>query len=205
MKKFVRRIGFTLLVAVIFWCGTLVADRQKLGNDLIRLHVVANSDSESDQLQKLQVRDAVLKSLQKDLENIADPEAAKAYIREKLPYIKSMAENTLHSLGCEDAVQVSLCRETFDTRVYDTFSLPAGVYNSLRIIIGAGEGKNWWCVVFPGFCMPSCSRDVEAVAAGAGFSGYLSKSLTGEEGYELRFGILDIMGKLENLLFKGSD
>ena len=205
MRKVVRRIGFCLLIAMIFWCGTLAADRQKLGNDLIRLHVVANSDSESDQQQKLQVRDAVLESLRKDLENIADPEAAQAYIREKLPYIRNVAEKTLQKLGCEDAVQVSLCRETFDTREYDTFSLPAGVYNSLRIIIGAGEGKNWWCVVFPEFCMPSGSSDVETVAAGAGFSGSLSKSLTGEDGYELRFGILDAMGKLENLLFKGRD
>ena len=205
MRKFVRRIVFCLLIVLIFWCGTLIADRHKLGRDLIRLHVVANSDAETDQQWKLKVRDAVLESIQKDLAGIANPEAAQTYIREKLPYIRNVAEKTLRELGCDDAVQVSLCRESFDTRVYDTFTLPAGVYNSLRIIIGEGTGKNWWCVVFPEFCMPSGASDVETVAAGAGFSNSLRKSLTGEDGYELRFGILDAMGKLENLLFKGFD
>lgn len=202
MKKLMGRVGICLLAAVFFWCGMLVSDRQRLREELIRLHVVANSDSDQDQYYKLCVRDAVTESLKEDLEKVADQEQAKAYLQEKLPVIRRIAEETLTALGCDDTVAVSLCREAFDTRVYDTFSLPAGVYDALRIVIGEGEGHNWWCVVFPGLCLPAASDGVEDVAAGAGFPETLTDTLTGEEGYELRFGLLDAMGKLENLLFE---
>lgn len=203
MKKIMGRLGICLLVAAFFWCGTLLSDRQRLREELIRLHVVANSDSESDQYLKLRVRDAVTESLQEEMANIADTDQAKEYLREKLPQIQQIAVSTLRDLGCEDSVAVSLCRETFDTRHYETFSLPAGVYDALRIVIGEGKGQNWWCVVFPSLCLPAASEAVEDVAAGAGFPDALSESLTGKEEYEIRFGILDAMGKLENILFEG--
>ena len=203
MKKIMGRLFICLLLAAFFWCGTLISDRQRLREELIRLHVVANSDSREDQARKLQVRDAVTKSLQSELQNIQDAEQAKQYLQEKLPYIQEVAINTLQALGCEDTVSVSLCRESFDTRVYDTFKLPAGVYQALRIVIGEGQGKNWWCVVFPGLCIPAASEGFEDVAAGAGFPEALHQSLSGEESYELRFGILDVMGKLETVLFEG--
>lgn len=203
MKRMIKCVGICLLLAVLFWCGTLLSDRQRLHQELIRLHVVANSDSPVDQARKLRVRDAVTQSLRADLQNIQDVQQAKQYLQEKLPYIQKVAANTLHTLGCEDAVTVSLCLETFEKRVYDTFTLPSGVYQALRIVIGEGQGKNWWCVVFPGLCVPAASEGVEEVAAGAGFPGALNNALTGEEGYELRFGILDAMGKLENFLFAG--
>ncbi|MGM9588775.1 MAG: stage II sporulation protein R [Faecousia sp.] len=203
MRKTMGRIGICLLVAVFFWCGTLISDRQRLRQELIRLHVVANSDSPQDQARKLQVRDAVINSIQKDLESIGDVETAKAYLQEKIPYIQQVATATLASLGCEDTVAVSLCREAFDTRFYETFSLPAGVYNALRIVIGEGRGENWWCVVFPGLCIPAASEGVENVAAVAGFPDALCQALTESDGYELRFGILDAMGKLETFFFEG--
>lgn len=203
MKRTIGCVGICFLLAAFFWCGTLISDRQRLREELIRLHVVANSDSQEDQLLKLQVRDAVTESLKADLQNITNVEQAKDYLQKKLPYIQEVAEKTLQTLGCDTSVVVSLCRETFDTRVYDTFTLPAGVYNALRIVIGDGQGKNWWCVVFPSFCIPAASDGFEDVAAGAGFPDALNSSLAGEDGYELRFGILDAMGKLENILFEG--
>ena len=195
------RLSICMLTAVFFWCGTLVSDRQRLRQELIRLHVVAASDSEEDQRLKLQVRDAVTRSLQNDLTKLSDTEQAKAYLQAKLPVIQKIAADALASLGCDDSVTVNFCRESFDKRDYETFSLPAGVYESLRIVIGEGEGKNWWCVVFPSLCLPSATDGMEDVAAGAGFPDALTDSLTGEEGYELRFGILDAMGKLEKCLF----
>lgn len=203
MRKVTKRLGICFLIALCFWCGALLSDRQKLGQELIRLHVVANSDSSEDQSRKLRVRDAVTESLQKDMQNIADVEQAKNYLQERLPYIQSVAEKTLSALGCSDGVTVSLCRERFDTRVYDTFTLPAGVYNALRIVIGEGQGKNWWCVVFPSLCIPVTSQEFEDTAAGAGFSDTLNHTLTGEAGYQLRFGILDMMGRVENIFFPG--
>ena len=202
MRKAGRRILFCLLLAAFFWGGTLVADRQRLRQELIRLHVVAASDSEEHQAVKLQVRDAVLDSLQADLRNLADLEQAKAYLRENLPRIRSVANAVLREAGFDTEAAVTLCPEAFDTRVYDTFTLPAGVYESLRITIGEGEGKNWWCVVFPSLCLPAAGEDFQAAAAGAGFSEALTDTLTGEEGCELRFFLLDLLGKTENLLFR---
>lgn len=201
MRKLIRRIGFCFLLAALVWCGTLIADRQTLNEELIRLHVVANSDSDEDQAVKLRVRDAVIESLRSAMEDVADVEEAKAYLQENLPRIQQVANDTLEALGCDCEAVVTLCKETFDTRYYDTFTLPAGVYEALRITIGEGEGHNWWCVVFPTLCVPATSEGFADVAAGAGFSEELNGALTGEEEYEVRFFLLDVLGRVENLLF----
>lgn len=203
MKKLMRRVGICLMLAALVWCGALIADRQQLKQELIRFHVVANSDSEEDQAVKLQVRDAVIASVEADLRKIADVEEAKLYLQKNLPKIQQIANETLIAAGFAPDAAVSLCQEAFDTRYYDTFSLPAGVYEALRITIGAGEGHNWWCVTFPGLCIPATSDGFEAEAAGAGFSDALTGALAGEEEYEVRFFLLDALGKLENMFFAG--
>ena len=200
MKKLLKRVVLCFLLVCLVYAGALVADRQKLQNELVRLHVVAASDSEEDQAIKLQVRDAVLESLQAGLENATDIEAAKQYIASQLPKLESVANEVLVAAGCGDVATVSLQVEEFAARVYDTFSLPAGLYDSLRITIGEGEGRNWWCVTFPTLCIPATTEGFEAVAAGAGFSDELTGSLTGE--YEVRFYILDLLGQLENFLHR---
>ena len=202
MRKLIRRVGFCFLLAALVWCGTLIADRQRLNEELIRLHVVANSDSEEDQAIKLQVRDAVTESLRGAMEQVADVKEAKAYLQENLSKIQTVANEALKKAGCDYQAVVTLCKETFDTRYYDTFTLPAGVYEALRITIGEGEGKNWWCVVFPSLCIPATSEGFEDVAAGAGFPEALNGALTGEEEYEVRFFLLDALGKLENVFWE---
>ena len=200
MKKLLKRVFACFLLVCLVYTIALVLDRQKLRNELIRLHVVAASDSEEDQAVKLQVRDAVLESLQDGIENATDIEAAKAYIGSQLPKLESVANRVLAAAGCGDVATVSLQVEEFAARVYDTFSLPAGLYDSLRITIGEGEGRNWWCVTFPTLCLPATTEGFEAVAAGAGFSDELTGSLTGE--YEVRFYLLDLLGQLENFLHR---
>lgn len=202
MGKLIKRAGICLVLAAMVWCGCLLADRQRLNEELIRLHVVANSDSSDDQSVKLLVRDAVTKSLEQDLKQMASMEEAKAYLQENLPRIQRIANEVLEAAGFDEEAVVSLCREAFDTREYDTFSLPAGVYESLRITIGAGQGHNWWCVVFPSLCLPATSEGFADAAETAGFPGSLNSALTGEAGYELHFYLLDAMGKLENILFQ---
>ena len=200
MKKLLKPVFICFLLVCLVYTIALVLDRQKLRNELIRLHVVAASDSEEDQAIKLQVRDAVLESLQDGIENATDIEAAKAYIGSQLPKLESVANRVLAAAGCGDVATVSLQVEEFAARVYDTFSLPAGLYDSLRITIGEGEGRNWWCVTFPTLCLPATTEGFEAVAAGAGFSDELTGSLTGE--YEVRFYLLDLLGQLENFLHR---
>lgn len=203
MKKLMKRVGFLAMLAAFFWSGALLADREKLNENLIRFHVVANSDSEADQAVKLRVRDAVIAGIGKDLEKVADVEEARVYLLKSLPKIQQIANETLIAAGFEPDAAVSLCREAFDTRYYGTFSLPAGVYEELRITIGEGAGHNWWCVTFPALCIPATTDGFEAEAAGAGFSDTLTDTLTGEKHYEVRFFFLDALGKLENMFFAG--
>lgn len=200
MKKALKRIGICLGLVCLVWIGALVVDRQTLREELVRLHVVAASDSEEDQAVKLRVRDAVIESVQSEMQNVTDAEQAKAYLQENLPKIEAVANQVLAEAGFSDKAVASLCQEEFAARVYDTFTLPAGLYNSLRITIGEGAGQNWWCVVFPSLCIPATSEGFEEVACGAGFSDTLTDTLTGEDGYEVRFFLLDALGNLENLL-----
>ena len=196
MKKLLKRIMICFLAVCVVYLGALAADREKLKSELVRLHVVAASDSDEDQAIKLRVRDAVLESLQDALADVADAAQAKAYIECNLPKIEAVANEVLAAAGCGDVAAVSLQIEEFAARVYDTFSLPAGLYDALRITIGPGEGRNWWCVVFPGLCLPATAEGFADVAAGAGFSEGLTGSLTGE--YEVRFLLLDVLGRIEN-------
>ena len=200
MKKLLKRVFVCFLLVCVVYTIALAGDRQKLQNELIRLHVVAASDSEEDQAVKLRVRDAVLESLQAGLTEATDIDAARAYIESQLPRLESVANEALAAAGCSDLATVSLQVEEFAARVYDTFSLPAGLYDSLRITIGEGKGRNWWCVTFPTLCMPATTEGFEAVAAGAGFSEELTGSLTGE--YEVRFYLLDLLGQIENFLHR---
>ncbi len=203
MKKLYKRILFCACLSGLIWCGGLVSQREQLNENLIRLHVVADSDSPEAQTIKLEVRDAVIATLSDAMQSIADIDEAKAYIRENLPKIEAAANAVLEKAGCGENAIATFAEEVFDTRFYDTFSLPAGVYEALRITIGDGEGKNWWCVVFPTLCVPATSEGFADVAAGAGFPDTLTAALEGEQGYELRFYLLDLLGRLEAKFFPG--
>ena len=163
----------------------------------------ANSDGKEDQQIKLQIRDAVLGSLRTDLQKLSDANAARDYLRTNLPKIQETAKAVLQKAGIDSSVAVTLGKEAFSARVYDTFTLPSGVYESLRIVIGEGQGKNWWCVTFPSLCMPEGEETFADAAAAAGFSGTLCETLGEKETHEIRFFLLDKLGQLENILFAG--
>jgi len=201
MKKYFRRIMVCGLIALLCWSVFLIADRRRLQTGLIRFHVVAHSDSDADQEIKRNIRDVVLESIQEDIRKIGDIKEAREYLQNHLPIIQLLVERTLHDLGFVGNATVTLCKEQFDIRHYDTFSLPAGVYESLRIVIGDGLGHNWWCVSFPGLCIPATTVEFCDTAVGAGFSEPLVQSLSGNEEYEIHFLLLNQLGKLENYLF----
>ena len=180
-------------------CAVSQARQQQLAQKLIRLHVVANSDTAEDQRVKLLVRDAVLRATADVLEEETDPEEA---LQNGLPAIEQAANETLSRLGSGDTAKVSLRRELFPTRDYETFRLPAGVYRTLRVTIGAGEGHNWWCVVFPALCLPANAEDFEAVCEAAGFTEGEISVLTEETGeIEVEFKTLELLGKLKKILW----
>lgn len=202
MRLIKRSIAFCLFLAVCAGIYTLSADKQRLRDDIIRLHVVGASDTAQDQQIKLQVRDAVLQAVQHGMESLPDARDAKVFLQSSLQRIEAEANRALERAGVKDRATVSLQREYFDTRAYDTFTLPAGVYESLRVTIGAGEGKNWWCVVFPALCTGATVEETEDIAAGAGFSDSLSGAMGGEPQYRIRFFLLDLWGKLEKFFGK---
>lgn len=203
MRKIAKLLMIIVLILGLFWCGTVIADRKTLSEDLIRLHVVGASDTQEDQQIKLQVRDALIEYLQQHMPDAEDVEAAKEALKGMLSQLEETANAVLSTAGMTDRAKVTLTTEEFPSRHYDTFSLPAGIYESLRVTIGEGQGKNWWCVVFPSLCMPATTEGFADTAAGAGFSDSLSGALQGQSGYEIRFFLLDCMGWLQNLFSKG--
>lgn len=194
MKKLSKFIGLSLAACVVLSVMTLAADKLTLRNGLVRLHVVAASDTDADQAVKLWVRDAVLDAVAK-LEQPKDADQAKKILGENLEQLEHAANKALREAGSSDIAMVTLHREEFPVRHYDTFSLPAGVYESLRVTIGEGNGRNWWCVVFPALCFDAVSE--ETVQAG-GFSEGLYRTVSRRRGYEVRFFFLDLLGKAEN-------
>jgi stage II sporulation protein R len=202
MKKFGKFIGLLLLLVSAFQLGIIANEKQILAENLIRLHVVADSDSAEDQNVKLQVRDAITEKLGSVMEQMPDMQSAKEYIQAQLPVLEGIANEVLRSAGSACKAVVTFAKETFPTREYDTFALPAGVYESLRVTIGSGEGKNWWCVVFPRLCVSATSVGFEDTAVSAGFSDELAGSLTGKPQYKVRFFLLDCFGWLENWIYE---
>ena len=202
MKRQIKRIAWVALAVALVFLWGLLTDSKALHDDLLRLHVVGASDSQEDQDVKLLVRDAVLASLEDGLRDLTDPAAAYDYVARMLPQVEQAANKALELAGFSDTVTVSLTEEAFTTREYDTFSLPAGVYKALRIVIGEGEGKNWWCVVFPRLCVGT-EEDFVETASMAGLSDDLTGALEGE--YEIRFWLLDKIGEIKNRFFDSSD
>ena len=198
-KRRLQLAAAVLAVLTAASCAYLQSAQKSLAGKLIRLHVVANSDSAADQARKLQVRDAVLACAQQALADAEDPRAALA---EALPALQQAAQERLRALGDGSPVTVTLCKERFPTRAYETFSLPAGVYESLRVRIGSAQGHNWWCVVFPALCMSAGMDELELAAQAAGMTQGEVRLITGEDaGFELKFRTLELLQKLKALLF----
>ena len=202
MKRHLRRLALVAFAVICIYGWGIVTDSQALHDQLLRLHVVGASDSREDQDVKLLVRDAILQSLEEGLRDVTDPQQAWDYVARMLPKVEAAANRCLAAAGFSDTVAVSLTEEAFPTREYDTFSLPAGGYKALRVVIGEGEGQNWWCVVFPQLCMGTEAEFVET-ANMAGFSEELTGTLEGE--YELRFWLLEKLGEVKNRLFASSE
>lgn len=185
MKRIVVCI-LLLLAAVLGWLAAAQAQQAVLAEKLLRLHVVANSDSEYDQALKLLVRDAVL--------DAAGGLSDRASVEAALPRLQAAAE----AVSAGQQVTVTLGYEEFPTRVYGSFSLPAGVYPTLRVTLGEGKGHNWWCVVFPSLCLRAAS-EVESVAVAAGFTEEEVTLIT-EEPYSIKFKTLELIQKFRRWL-----
>ena len=165
-------------------------------DSVVRLHVLANSDSEYDQALKLQVRDGVLASTAELLSDCTTREQALEVIGANLDTIRRSAQEVIEREGAEYDVTVKLCEEDYPTKNYESVCFPAGRYMSLQVCIGEAEGKNWWCVLFPGMCLSAASKtDAEQAFIQAGLTPEQYKLVTESDGakYKLRFKFLEIL------------
>ena len=142
--------------------------QQELASGVIRLHVIAASDAAADQRLKLQVRDTVLAETTAWLDGAQTREEAQRRLQLHLSDVCTAAADTLRAADCGDEVRAVLSPETYPTRDYGTFALPGGEYLSLRVIIGEGQGHNWWCVVYPPLCTATVTAELEDAAQACG-------------------------------------
>lgn len=185
-----------VLFAVIVLSVLPVNGEEKIYSDLVRLHVIANSDSDEDQALKLKVRDAVL-SEACALDMGTDKESAQAALSANRERLCAAARRTVEAEGYTYGVSVELGSEKYPERTYEDFVLPAGTYTSLRVIIGEGDGHNWWCVLYPPLCTSTAEEREETFIA-AGFTDEQYKAITdgGKTKYKVKFKIVEILEEI---------
>lgn len=199
-----KKLFILCLCAILFCCAILflpTAHDRAIYDKTLRLHVLADSDDEEDQAEKLAVRDEVLALLEEEMTACDSKEDAKAVILENKERIQAACEALLQTRGSEHSVKIELSEEYYPTREYEEIALPAGKYLSLRVMIGQAEGKNWWCVLYPPVCLGACSAKQKL--AGAGFDGEQVKLVTegSEVRYAVKFKVLEVIGRFWGKLF----
>ena len=182
-------LGVALAALLGAWLDKSQSD---LADQVIRLHVLANSDSEADQALKLQVRDRVLEVAESYFQPGATREETEAILRTHLADLAAAGAETVGAAGYDYPVTASLEENYwFPTKEYEDFALPAGEYTALRVVIGEGDGRNWWCVVFPPLC--ATAAEYEAIDALGGNGELLTAS---GDGVEIRFRLVELWGEL---------
>lgn len=180
-------IGLVLTMVNAAVRRTVSASAQ-IKTDTLRLHIIANSDSDFDQELKLKVRDRVLEYTGELFAEASGKTEAEALAEYSADDIKAVAEEVIAENGADYSVSVEITNMWFETRSYDGFTLPAGDYDAVRIIIGAGEGHNWWCVMYPPLCVPGAENALAKYGANAKF-------IEGD-GFEIRFALLEWLESL---------
>ncbi len=192
--KNLRAWEIALLFALcLTLCAGLWAQKkqQAIGSQVLRLHVLAVDDSEAEQELKLRVRDAVLSMLALELEGVTERDEARSIVASKLRQIAEAAASASEGRS----VEVSLGLESYPQRRYEGYVLPAGTYESLRVVLGEGEGHNWWCVIFPQLCLTASAAEQAKSVMNAEDYAIISE----EDGYELRFRVVELWGELRRL------
>ena len=196
MKKISRLLLILAFVMLITYFLPSPSEAE-IYDKVLRLHVLANSDSTEDQALKLKVRDSILE-YSRTLGEFEDVKSAEAKYSAEMDNIRDIAKAVIEKEGYSYPVEVSLGYEYYPTRVYEDVSLPAGEYLSLRVMIGGAEGENWWCVLYPPLCISAASSSEELLDAG--FTPAQMQIVTdGERGrYKVKFKILESAKKLIN-------
>lgn len=170
----------------------------EIRSDTIRLHIIADSDSSADQEIKLKVRDAVLETGRDIFNGTVNTENATEIINNNLSLLEETANRTLKENGFSYTAKATLTTEYFDTRTYNgNVTLPAGKYLALKIVLGDGDGKNWWCVMFPSLCLPAAEK-TDNEAMNESYSDKEKDIVLSNEKYEFRFRIIEYFEKIKD-------
>ena len=194
-----------IILALALLVGLVpVHGESEIYDTVVRLHVVANSDTDADQALKLKVRDEVIKTVSPTVEGCRTQAEAIERIEGIMDEIEERAERVVRENGFDYSVSVKLGEEYYPTKNYETCAFPAGTYVSLRLLLGEGDGKNWWCCLFPPLCLSAASDDDGQSNEDA----FISVGLTGEQykiitetnkpKYKVRFKILELIGSWFN-------
>ena len=189
-----------LILAICFlslFLGLMpVHGENEVYDSVLRLHVLANSDSDADQELKLKVRDAVLKESGNMFADCKTKDEAVEKLQNELPKIQKTAEKIIADEGFRYSVSIDFGDEEYPTRNYESFCFPSGTYLSLRIIIGEGEGRNWWCVLYPPMCLSAASKSAPEqafVSVGLNKDQYSIITETQRPTYKIRFRVLEVI------------
>ena len=188
-KRFEISIILSLIFTMLLSFTSFTAHCNEIENGVLRLHILANSDSDKDQALKLAVRDSILLSSDEIFDNANNKTEALKNARMSLPKIISTAESTIKENGYNYSVTATVEKCYFDTRIYENFTLPAGYYDAVQVKIGKAEGKNWWCVLFPEVCISASANLDETLSDGS------IKTVENAENYKVRFKVVELITK----------
>lgn len=155
-------VGMNLILLLLLGLqyGRNLRMQEDIAGKVLRFHVLANSDSREDQALKLAVRDAVGVEMAEVLAGAGDREACEKIINANLNQIKATAERVVEEWGLDYEVEAALEEVDFPVKIYGDYTFPAGKYEALRVVIGEGEGHNWWCVMYPNMCFSGSVYEV---------------------------------------------
>ena len=192
--KNIPKIAIYLLAITMLLSFLPTELEAEIYEDTVRLHILANSDSREDQALKIEIRDRILQKYGEDLRKYGTKSEAEASIKGLLPQIESDAERWVDEMGYAYSVRATLTKEWYETRDYGDFSLPCGIYTSLRIIIGSGKGQNWWCIMYPPLCTELACEDAPE---DDGLIDYTKEEikLIGGGKYQIKFKILEELSR----------
>lgn len=185
---------FLIILIIGSYVSPFIKTSENISNQIFRLHILANSDSTEDQQLKLKVRDNILVNSEELFKNCKTLEEIINVSNQNIKYFQKIAENTIKENGYTYPVKVYVDKEYFNTRHYDKITLPSGIYNALKIEIGAAKGHNWWCVMFPAICLPAVSDDeINKI-----LSDDEIELINSNDKYEIRFKIVEIYEKIKS-------
>lgn len=199
IKIILKLVATALVMAFAFSVVSFAGACEDIESRVLRLHILANSDSESDQALKLKVRDAILEISPEIFGDTSSKQEAIRKAKTDLSKIIAEAERVIKAEGYNYSVRAEVVNDKFNTRVYENFTLPAGDYDAVRIIIGSGSGHNWWCVMFPALCLPSAEGN-ELQNELPDSEKCIVDNNENSNGYEIRFGVVEAVSSFSDWL-----